>query len=174
MNRYSFAMARFYMVVPCIFVLFSCSNSKKEKIVAGEKQLFTLLDSTSTNILFNNTVREEFDGHVDGFYQGFYSGGGVAIGDLNNDGLDDIYFSGNMNGNKLYRNLGNMKFADITEAAGVGARIPGWKNGVNMVDVNGDGKLDIYVCYAGRQAGPLSKNQLFINQGTNKRRRAGF
>ena len=168
MNRYSFAMARFYMVVPCIFVLFSCSNSKKEKTVAGEKQLFTLLDSTSTNILFNNTVREEFDGHVDGFYQGFYSGGGVAIGDLNNDGLDDIYFSGNMNGNKLYRNLGNMKFADITEAAGVGARIPGWKNGVNMVDVNGDGKLDIYVCYAGRQAGPLSKNQLFINQGTNK------
>ncbi|WP_448636447.1 VCBS repeat-containing protein [Pedobacter panaciterrae] len=103
-----------------------------------------------------------------GFYQGFYSGGGVAVGDLNNDGLDDIYFSGNMTGDKLYRNLGNMRFADITEISGVAGRTPGWKTGVNMVDVNGDGYMDIYVCYAGREAGPDSKNQLFINQGLNK------
>ncbi|WP_457288091.1 VCBS repeat-containing protein [Pedobacter sp. UYP24] len=112
-------------------------------------------------------MKEDFNNNTGGFYQGFYSGGGVAAGDLNNDGIDEIYFSGNMTGNKLYRNKGNMKFEDITDIAGVGGRANSWKNGVNMVDVNGDGLLDIYVCYAGRQAGPETRNQLFINQGVN-------
>ncbi|RZM23751.1 MAG: RNA-binding protein, partial [Pedobacter sp.] len=160
-------MTKFYLPVLWLFFLFSCTESRKDISVA-ENSLFTLLDSSNTNILFNNVIKEDFDKNINGFYQGFYSGGGVALGDLNNDGLDDVYFSGNMNGNKLYRNLGNMKFEDITEAAGVGARIPGWKNGVNMVDINGDSFLDIYVCYAGRKSGPESKNQLFINQGPGK------
>ncbi|RZK14550.1 MAG: VCBS repeat-containing protein, partial [Flavobacterium sp.] len=149
------------------FFLNSCT-SPNEKDKPTEKLLFKLLDSSQTGISFNNVVKEDFEKNMQGFYQGFYSGGGVAIGDLNNDGLDDVYFSGNMNGNKLYRNLGHMKFADITEVSGAGGRIPGWKNGVNMVDVNGDGFLDIYVCYAGRNAGPESKNQLLINQGFSK------
>lgn len=162
-------LAKFYFPGLCLFILFSCTETKKEQTsTVAENPLFILLDSTSTNILFHNVIKEDFKKSMQGFYQGFYSGGGVAAGDLNNDGLDEIYFSGNMNGNKLYHNLGHMKFADITETAGVGARIPGWKNGVNMVDVNGDGYLDIYVCYAGRQSGPESKNQLFINQGLNK------
>lgn len=160
-------MEKIYLPVFCLFLLFSCKETKKD-YTAAEKPLFTLLDSSRTNILFNNVIKEDFDKNMQGFYQGFYSGGGVAVGDLNNDGLDEIYFSGNMNSNKLYQNLGNMKFADITEKSGTGGRIPGWKNGINMVDINGDGYLDIYICYAGRHAGPETKNQLLINQGSSK------
>ena len=151
-----------------LIFLYGCNSSNKTAAINTEKPLFKLLDSSQTGILFNNVVKEDFEKNMQGFYQGFYSGGGVSLGDLNNDGLDDVYFSGNMNGNKLYRNLGKMKFADITEISGAGGRTPGWKNGVNMVDVNGDGFLDIYVCYAGRNAGPESKNQLLINQGLDK------
>ena len=161
-------MQKFYILIVALFLLFSCTGSKKGNSTSvAENPLFTLLDSSSTNIMFNNVLKEDLDKKIVGFYQGFYSGGGVAVGDLNNDGLDDIYFSGNMTGDKLYRNLGSMRFADITEISGVAGRTPGWKTGVNMVDINGDGYLDIYVCYAGREAGPDSKNQLFINQGLN-------
>src|SRR5690349_4511819 len=101
-------MPKFYLLMLCLLFLFSCTGSKKDNTNAvAENPLFTLLDSSKTNIMFNNTVKEDFDKNITGFYQGFYSGGGVAVGDLNNDGLDDIYFSGNMSGDKLYRNLGN-------------------------------------------------------------------
>ena len=160
-------MTKFLLPGLCLSFLLSCTASKKDNEVA-ENSLFKLLDSTSTNILFHNVIKEDINKSMEGFYQGFYSGGGVALGDLDNDGLDDVYFSGNMNENKLYRNLGNMNFEDITAVAGVAGRIPGWKNGVNMVDINADGYLDIYVCYAGRKSGPESKNQLFINKGPNK------
>ncbi|MEJ2901950.1 VCBS repeat-containing protein [Pedobacter panaciterrae] len=162
-------MPKFYIQIVILFLLFSCTGSKKDNTISvAENPLFILLDSSNTNVMFNNVLKEDLEKKIVGFYQGFYSGGGVAVGDLNNDGLDDIYFSGNMTGDKLYRNLGNMRFADITEISGVAGRTPGWKTGVNMVDVNGDGYMDIYVCYAGREAGPDSKNQLFINQGLNK------
>ncbi|MES2828848.1 MAG: VCBS repeat-containing protein [Bacteroidota bacterium] len=151
-----------------LIILSSCKYGKdNESIIAAGKPGFVLLDSSKTNVLFNNVVKEDISNTAGGFYQQFYSGGGVAVGDLTNDGLDEIYFSGNMTSNKLYRNKGNMQFEDITEKAGVAGRANGWKTGVNMVDVNGDGKLDIYLCYAGRKSGAETKNQLFINKGTN-------
>src|SRR4030095_8015221 len=95
-------------------------------------------------------------------YEYFYNGGGVAAGDINNDGLIDLYFTGNMVENKLYLNKGNMVFEDITRQAGVAGH-EGWKTGVVMADVNGDGLVDIYVCYSGKDNSASRTNQLFIN-----------
>ncbi|TAE28887.1 MAG: RNA-binding protein [Cytophagales bacterium] len=98
-------------------------------------------------------------------YEYFYNGGGVAIGDLNGDGLDDIYFTGNMVPNQLYLNKGNMKFSDVTAQAGVAGREGPWKTGVTMADVNGDGRLDLYVCHSGSLRPESRIPELFINDG---------
>ncbi|WP_285008628.1 VCBS repeat-containing protein [Pedobacter faecalis] len=153
-----------------VYLLFTgCSpsgQSDSEKVV--ENPLFKLLDASQTNISFANTIAENFDQNIFN-YPAYYNGAGVAAGDLNGDGLDELYFSGNMVGNKLYLNHGNMQFSDITDVAGVAGRgAEGWKNGVNMADVNGDGQLDIYICYSGLHDGEQRKNQLFIHQGLNE------
>jgi hypothetical protein len=97
-------------------------------------------------------------------YRNFYNGGGVAIGDVNNDGLPDIYMTSNLGDNRLFLNKGNFKFEDITEKAGVkGSKF--WSTGVVMVDINADGLLDIYVCNAGYKPGEKPENELFINNG---------
>jgi hypothetical protein len=100
-------------------------------------------------------------------YEYFYNGGGVAVGDINNDGLPDLFFTANMRPNKLYLNLGHLKFKDITAEAcpELEGRSKGWKTGVTMADVNGDGLLDIYVCYSGKVDDDTRRNQLFINKG---------
>nr|WP_223826625.1 VCBS repeat-containing protein [Flagellimonas sp. S3867] len=95
-------------------------------------------------------------------YEYFYNGGGVAIGDIDNDGLSDIYFTANLKGNKLYKNLGNLKFQDITTKANVQSTF-GWTTGVTMADVNADGWLDIYVCKSGKGKATNRKNLLYIN-----------
>ncbi len=97
-------------------------------------------------------------------YRNFYNGGGVAIGDINNDGLADIYLTANMGPNKLYLNKGNFLFEDISEQAGVEGNKP-WSTGVIMVDVNADGLLDIYVSNAGNMEGKTIDNDLYINNG---------
>ncbi len=97
-------------------------------------------------------------------YEYFYNGGGVAIGDINNDGLEDIYFTGNMKPNALYLNQGNFKFKEIASSARVDCKT-GWKTGVTMVDVNADGFLDIDVCFSGKGDPELRRNKLFINNG---------
>ena len=128
--------------------------------------LFTLLLPEQTHIDFSNKLNEGPNTNVL-MYEYFYNGGGVAVGDVNGDGLQDLYFTGNMTDNKLYLNKGQMQFQDITEIAGVNGRPGPWKTGVTMVDINGDGKTDIYVCYSGKLHGAKRENQLFINDGND-------
>jgi hypothetical protein len=140
--------------------LFCITIACKEK---KSNCLFKLTSSKDTGITFENNLpyTEEYNTYT---YRNFYNGGGVAIGDINNDGLSDIYLTGNLVNNKLYLNKGNFKFEDITQKAGVECKDV-WSTGATMVDINGDGLLDIYVCKAGKPGGENRHNQLFINNG---------
>ena len=119
--------------------------------------------ATDTGIEFENKVVNTADFNIF-TYRNFYNGGGVGIGDINGDGLPDVYLTANMGPNKLYLNKGNLQFEDITEKAGV-AVANKWSTGVVMVDINTDGLLDIYVCNAGYKEGMGQENELFINNG---------
>ena len=127
---------------------------------------FETVSPKKSNVTFKNQLTENDKNNILR-YEYFYNGGGVAVGDLDNDGLDDIFFTGNMTDNKLYRNLGGWKFDDITKSAGVAGKGT-WTTGASMADVNGDGLLDIYVCYSGKGAPENRKNELWINLGNFK------
>ena len=141
-----------------ISALVSCKQETKR-----ENELFSLLPSSVTHIDFKNQLKENEQNNIIEYLY-FNNGAGVAAGDINNDGLVDLFFTSNQNSNKLYLNKGNFTFEDITDAAGV-AGTGSWKTGVTMADVNGDGLLDIYVCEVGNYKDLHGKNQLFINQG---------
>ncbi|WZL88178.1 FG-GAP-like repeat-containing protein [Salinimicrobium sp. 3283s] len=149
-------------VVATLLVFSSC---KKDKEVAAsepsETKIFRTVSSESSSIDFSNNLTEN-DSLNYFSYSYIYMGGGVAAGDINNDGLQDLYFTGNQVPNKLYLNKGNLEFEDITEAAGV-AGDSRWYTGVTMADVNGDGYLDIYLSVGGKFE--PKNNQLFINNG---------
>lgn len=143
----------------------SCTEQQSEKVEVDRSKLFVSLPSSATQLDFTNTLdlSEDFDVFR---YRNYYNGGGVAIGDINNDSLPDIYLSANTGENKLYLNQGNFTFKDITSKAGVsGTRA--WATGVSMADVNSDGFLDIYVCNSGNIEGDDRENELFINNGDN-------
>lgn len=125
--------------------------------------LFQLRSPAETGIDFVNNVQDRDSMNIIQYLY-YYNGGGVAVGDINNDGLPDIYFSSNLESNRLYLNKGNFQFEDITESAGVGGT-GDWTAGVSMVDINNDGRLDIYVCQVSDYKGFEGKNQLFINNG---------
>ena len=127
------------------------------------KELYRLLDSSETGISFTNQLSYSDDFNVYK-YRNYYNGGGVSLGDINGDGLIDVYLSANQGQNKLFLNKGNFKFEDITETAGVGGQ-KAWSTGVTMVDINADGLTDIYVCNSGDVAGDNKQNELFINNG---------
>ena len=128
-----------------------------------ENQSYLLTMRTDTEIDFNN--RLVYTDSINPYtYRNFYNGSGVAIGDLNNDGLEDIFFTGNQVDNQLYQNLGDFTFKDVTEGSHT-ASSDSWCTGVSMVDINADGLLDIYVCKAGPPSDQNRRNQLFINQG---------
>ncbi len=146
-----------------IALLWACGSVEKEETVENRNTLFNRLSAEETGIHFENTLLVQED--LDVFrYRNFYNGGGVGIGDFNNDGLPDVYLTSNMGENKLYLNKGNLKFEDITKKAGVaGAKT--WATGVSIADVNGDGLLDIYVSNSGDVKGGNRGNELFINNG---------
>jgi len=148
-------------VVALVGIMSSCGDDTVPEI--KEKPLFTLLDSARTNIDFSNdlTYTKDFNVYK---YRNFYNGGGVSIGDVNNDGLVDIYLVSNQHTNKLYINKGDLKFEDQTESAGVGGT-KAWSTGVTFVDINQDGWSDIYVCNSGDINGDNKENELYINNG---------
>jgi len=146
-----------------IFLIGSCTKEKPVVSVDADAPLFSKIPSTETGISFENTSIESPQRNL-GLYDYFYNGSGVAIGDLNNDGLADIFFAGNDTSNKLYVNEGDFKFKDISEKAGIVSN--NWSTGVVMVDINGDGYLDIYVCNSGPDADNKKlANALYINNG---------
>jgi hypothetical protein len=138
----------------------ACEN-KKQSYSPPPDPLFTQLSEKETNIRFINKVVDDTMMNVFN-YRNFYNGGGVAVGDINNDGLADIYFASNQHENHLYLNKGNFQFEDITFKAGVAGSMA-WSTGVSMADVNADGWLDIYVCNSGNVEGDKRENELFVN-----------
>jgi enediyne biosynthesis protein E4 len=142
----------------CVLVLLTACGKKEDT-----SALFTKMDSEATGIGFVN-LNEETDAENILTYEYFYNGGGVAAGDINNDGLTDLFFTSNQGDNKLYLNKGDFHFEDISAKAGITGK-SGWKTGAAMVDINGDGFLDIYVCRSGNLHEMLRHNSLYINNG---------
>ena len=141
-----------------LLILFSCKEKRQDN-----SAIFKLLSEEETGIGFRNDLSytEKVNPYT---FRNFYNGAGVALGDINNDGLTDIFLAGNQTSNKLYLNEGNLKFKDITDQAGLNST-GYWSTGVSMADVNGDGLLDIYVCKSGPPGGEKRHNELFINNG---------
>jgi len=143
------------------FVFNSCLSDKDGAIIT--KTVFQIVKPASSGVHFRNDLEmtESFNAYT---YRNFYNGGGVGLGDINNDGLLDIYLCGNQVESKLYLNKGGFEFEDITSTANI-SREGVWSTGVSIVDVNGDGWQDIYVCKSGAPGGEFRNNELFINQG---------
>jgi len=158
-----------------ILMLNGCA-SKKDNTEDAEKfdskeTLFELVSAEKSGVNFTNKLTPTPELNIFKYLY-FYNGAGVATGDFNNDGLIDIYFTANQEQNKLYLNKGNLQFEDITEQAGLLEDAGGWTTGVTIVDINGDGRLDLYVSQLGNYEGIFGKNQLFINTLSDSK--AGF
>ena len=149
----------FVLLITGLFVIacYSCNQNKT---------LFESLPSEKTGIDFQNTILENDSVNILDF-ENVYNGGGVGVGDFNNDGLQDLYFTGNLVSNKLYLNKGNFKFQDITKAASVEGEGK-WNRGVAVVDINNDGWLDMYVCATLKKDPIQRKHLLYVNQGPDK------
>ncbi|QLE00831.1 VCBS repeat-containing protein [Galbibacter sp. BG1] len=130
-----------------------------------EEKLFTLLNPSKTSIDFTNGLTNSTDLNILNYLY-YYNGAGVAAGDFNNDGWTDLYFTGNQVADKLYLNQKNLSFININKAAGID-NDSGWTTGVTTVDINNDGKLDLYICKVGALS-PNSHNLLYVNQGNNE------
>ena len=143
----------------------SCRFNSEMKVAShASKPLFETIRAEKTGITFQNTLVPDYDLNAME-YNYYYNGGGVAAADFNNDGITDLYFTGNQVSGKLYLNRGNFKFEDVTERAGL--QTTNWATGVAVADVNNDGLQDLYISYAGYKDSKRRKHQLFINKGIN-------
>ena len=149
--------------VSSLVFFYSCTQKNDEQYQPPKDPLFTQLPSSQTRVDFKNEVEDSSTYNIL-TYRNFYNGGGVAIGDINNDSLPDLFLTANLGESKLYLNKGNFKFEDITSRSGIKSK-RGWRTGVTMADVNGDGLLDIYICNSGDIKGDNKENELYINQG---------
>ncbi|HIP36833.1 MAG TPA: hypothetical protein EYG85_08265 [Crocinitomix sp.] len=166
MNKQLFLLSLILFIYACNSDV-AKSSDKQVKATQKESMSFQTLTTKETGITFTNKIVEDETFNFFS-YEYIYNGGGVAVGDINNDGLIDIYFTGNQVSDKLYLNKGNMKFEDITEKAIGNFSSEGWHTGVSMVDVNQDGWIDIYVCRSGQPENKdLLGNLLFINNKDN-------
>ncbi len=143
-----------------ILLMIACKKEKKE----FEGQLYTFIESQQSGIDFNNTIKETPTEHLYTFNY-IYNGAGVAIADFDNDGWEDIYFTGNQVSDRIYKNLKNFKFEDVSKTSGI-LNYKGWHNGVSTVDINCDGLMDLYICRGGFHNTPENKNLLLINKGS--------
>ncbi|MEM9324473.1 MAG: VCBS repeat-containing protein [Bacteroidota bacterium] len=151
-------MTRRTLALICLSLFYGCGDQANT-----ESARFERVPASISGIDFRNDIRNEEEFNIFS-YRNFYNGGGVGLGDINNDGLTDVFLTGNLTQNKLYLNTGDFRFDDITEASGVGGA-KAWSTGVVFVDINTDGLLDIYVCNAGYVEGDDHQNELFINNG---------
>jgi len=158
-----------FFLFPFLIVFFGCKkdikttfNKPKEK-----EKLFTLLKGNETGLHFKNLIPESAEMNSM-TYEYYYNGGGVSVGDVNKDNLPDLFFTGNVTHNKLYLNLGNFKFKDITLEAGI-TDSPSWTTGTTMVDINNDGILDIYVCRSGKLPEDQRANLFFVSTGLSSK-----
>lgn len=156
-------LSKIWVIAILLTTVYSCKEDEFKKKETTAETLFTLMPNEKTNVNFTNSIKETKEFNILNYYD-MYNGGGVAIADINNDGLQDIYFTSNQNSNKLYLNKGDFKFEDITNKANV-EDAKGWTTGVTMIDINNDGWMDIYVCKsASLKDNNLRKNKLYINQ----------
>ena len=151
----------FFCKISAIIFFVGCISNNSKSSEFNLK--FKALDSEFTGVTFNNELKSENDLNIIEYLY-YYNGGGVALGDINNDGLDDIFFSGNEVNDELYLNQGNMVFKNISESSGI-ANQNYWSNGVSMADVNNDGYVDIYVSTVSDYKNLIGHNRLYINNG---------
>ena len=161
------------LAVPVLWLMAACSSpdDSSEVVQAGNMpdpggRLFTLLPSSVTGVRFENRLHETNERNVF-TYRNFYNGGGVAIGDVTGDGLPEIVLTSNQDGPRLYLNKGQIRFRDVTREAGLRSERDSWTTGVTLADVNGDGRLDIYICRAGPLPPARRGNALWINRGVD-------
>ena len=162
------------LILSLISVIFICCNPNQKKI--SKSEIFKTLSASETGIDFQNLLSYRTELNIIEYLY-YYNGGGVAVGDLNNDGLEDIYFTGNQVPDQLYLNLGSLKFKNISIESGI-ISDNSWSSGVTMEDINGDGYLDIYVSKVSPASPQAVKNKLYINNGdltfTEKAREFGL
>ena len=150
-------------------MIIGCASGSNEELPAVQEPLFKKLLPSQTGISFINRLSEHpSPNRNELLFEYFSNGAGVAVGDVNGDGFDDLFFTANMGYNQLYLNQGELRFRDISDIAGIKGRVNTWKTGVAMADVNGDGLQDVYVCYSGDLPTDRRIDELYINQGAGE------